>query len=128
MLRAYAKGTLWKSKGVGSYMCPTLALCAGEGHTPSIERDRGAVKMRSDRSKWEIILDILEVIRAEEKAKKTRIMYMAYLDWRNFTRHFNFLLEEGHIMKCNPDNECYKLTENGDNLLKKLKEVHEILC
>ena len=35
MLRAYVRGTLWKSKGVGSYMCPTLALCAGEGHTPS---------------------------------------------------------------------------------------------
>jgi predicted transcriptional regulator len=84
--------------------------------------------MGSERSKWEIILDILEVIRAEEKAKKTRIMYMAYLDWRNFKRHFNFLLEEGYIMKCNPDNECYKITENGDNLLKKLKEVHEILC
>ncbi len=55
-------------------------------------------------------------------------MYNAYIDWRNFVRHFNFLLEEGYIMKCNPDNECYKLTENGDNLLKKLKEVHEILC
>ena len=102
MLRAYAKGTLWKSKGVGSYMCPTLALCAGEGHTPSIERDRGAVKMRSDRSKWEIILDILEVIQTEKKMKKTRIMYNAYLDWRNFMRYFNFLLEKGCIMKCNP--------------------------
>ena len=84
--------------------------------------------MRSTRSKWEIILDILEVIRVKEKAKKTRIMYNAYIDWRNFVRHFNFLLEEGYIMKCNPDNEFYKLTENGDNLLKKLKEVHEILC
>jgi len=107
MLYAYAKGTWWKSKGVGSYMCPTLALCAGEGHIPFIGRDRDAVKMRSERSKWEIILVILEVIRAEENAKKTRIMYMAYLDWRNFMRHFNFLLEEGYIMKRNPDNDCY---------------------
>lgn len=90
-------------------------------------RDRGAVKMRTERNKWEIIIDVLEVIRAEEKAKKTRIMHMAYLDWRNFRRHFNFLIEEGFIMKCNPDNECYKLTENGDNLLKKLNEVNEIL-
>jgi predicted transcriptional regulator len=84
--------------------------------------------MSSDRSKWEIILDILEVIRTEEKVKKTRIMYNAYLDWKNFMRYFNFLLEKGCIMKCNPDNECYKLTENGDNLLKKLKEVQKILC
>jgi predicted transcriptional regulator len=87
----------------------------------------GSVKMRRERNKWEIIIDVLEVIRAEEKAKKTRIMHMAYLDWRNFSRHFNFLIEEGFIMKCNPENECYTLTENGDNLLKKLNEVHEIL-
>jgi len=53
---------------------------------------------------------------------------MACLDWKNFRRHFNFLLEEDYIIKCNPDNESYKLTENGYNLLKKLKEVHEILC
>jgi len=84
--------------------------------------------MRSARGKWRIILDLLEIIQAEEKPKKTRIMYMACLDWKNFRRHFNFLLEEDYIIKCNPDNESYKLTENGYNLLKKLKEVHEILC
>ncbi|VVB94648.1 Winged helix-turn-helix [uncultured archaeon] len=83
--------------------------------------------MRKERNKWEIIIDVLEVIRVEEKAKKTRIMHKAYLDWRNFRRHFNFLIDEGFIMKCNPDDECYKLTENGGNLLKKLNEVHEIL-
>ena len=76
--------------------------------------------MSSDRSKWEIILDILEVIRTEEKVKKTRIMYNAYLDWRNFMRYFNFLLEKGCIMKCTPDNECYKLTENGDEIVGKV--------
>jgi predicted transcriptional regulator len=47
--------------------------------------------MRTERNKWEIIIAVFEVIRAEEKAKKTRIMHMAYLDWRNFKRHFNFL-------------------------------------
>lgn len=79
-----------------------------------------------NRSKWEIILDILKVIEEEEKVKKTRIMQMAYLDWRNFQRHFDFLLEEGFIAECK-DPECYVVTENGQNLFKKLKEVSEIL-
>lgn len=84
--------------------------------------------MKRERNKWEIVFDVLKVIQEEdEKAKKTRIMQRAYLDWRNFKRHFNFLVEEGFVTKCTPDNGCYKLTENGRNLGKKLKELNEIL-
>ena len=84
--------------------------------------------MKRERSKWEIILDVLKVIQEEDgNAKKTRIMQRAYLDWRNFKRHFTFLVDEGFVTKCNPDNGCYKLTENGRNLGKKLKELNEIL-
>jgi predicted transcriptional regulator len=35
------------------------------------------VVIKKGRSKWEIIIDVLEVIRVEENAKKTRIMYKA---------------------------------------------------
>ncbi len=83
--------------------------------------------MRKERNKWEIIIDVLEVIQTDGKAKKTRIMHKAVLDWRNFRRHFNFLLEEGFIAKCNPDNGYYRLTEEGENLLKKLNAVRGIL-
>jgi predicted transcriptional regulator len=82
--------------------------------------------MKKERSKWEIISDILKVTREEKKAKKTRIMHMAYLDWRNFKRHFDYLLEEGFIAECK-DPEFYGVTENGQNLFKKLKEVSEML-
>ena len=54
------------------------------------------------RGRWEIIHDILRVTVEEEKAgagkaKKTRIMQGAYLDWRNVQRHFEFLLDRGFI-------------------------------
>jgi predicted transcriptional regulator len=80
-----------------------------------------------DRSRWEIILDLLEVMQAEKKAKKTRIMQKAYLDWRNFGRYFEFLLEEKFISECNPDEGCYMITQNGEELLKRLKGVKEML-
>jgi predicted transcriptional regulator len=83
--------------------------------------------MKKERSKWEIILDILKVTKEEKKVKKTRIMQKANLDWRNFSRHFDFLIEENFIVECNPEKSCYELTENGENLLNKLKEVNEIL-
>ncbi len=80
-----------------------------------------------DRSRWEIILDLLEVIRGEGKAKKTRIMQKAYLDWRNFGRYFDFLLEEGFLAECNPEEGYYSITLEGDELLKRLKGVKELL-
>ena len=83
--------------------------------------------MRRERSKWEIILDVLKVIREEEKVKKTRIMQKAYLDWRNFQKYFEFLLAEGFIAKCNPDPGFYEMTERGKILLKKLKEIGELM-
>ncbi len=83
--------------------------------------------MNRERSRWEVILDILKVIQQEEKVKKTRIMQSAYLDWRNFQKYFDFLLTEGFISKCNPIPEYYELTENGRHLSEKLNEVAEML-
>ena len=82
--------------------------------------------MKKDRSRWEIILDMLKAIQEENKAKKTRIMQRAYLDWRNFERYLDFLLAEGFIIKCNPDPR-YELTAKGKELMRRLKEVDELL-
>lgn len=68
---------------------------------------------------------MLKVTKEENKAKKTRIMQRAYLDWRNFQKYFDFLLEEGFIANCDP--ECYELTEKGEELRKRLDQVDEIL-
>lgn len=84
--------------------------------------------VRKERSRWEIIADILNVIVIEKNCKKTRIMQKACLDWRNFQRYFDFLLGGEFIAKCNkPDAGSYEITEKGRELLKRLKEVDEIL-
>jgi predicted transcriptional regulator len=82
------------------------------------------------RSRWEIFLDILKVIaESGKRAKKTRIMQNAYLDWRNFQRHFNFLLGKGFVGNHDDEEEgkFYYLTDKGRDLLQRLSEVEEIL-
>jgi len=82
------------------------------------------------RSRWEILLDLLKVISEKEgRAKKTRIMQNAYLDWRNFQRHFTFLQEHGFVGNdSNPkDGTRYYLTQSGKDLLQRLKEVEQML-
>jgi predicted transcriptional regulator len=82
--------------------------------------------MKKGRSRWEIIMDMLKAIHEENKARKTRIMQRAYLDWRNFERYLDFLLAEGFITKCEPDT-YYELTVKGKEMLRRLKEVDEML-
>ncbi len=84
--------------------------------------------VRTERSRWEIIGDMLKVLTEDKKSRKTRIMQRACLDWRNFRRHFDFLLDEGFITKCDdPELENYELTEKGKELLKRLEVVGEML-
>ena len=89
--------------------------------------------MRSEikpRSRWDIILDILEEIaKSENMAKKTRIMKKAYLDWRNFQRHFGFLIEGDFIEQIEDPSRgtVYGLTERGKDLKSKLKDVGAIV-
>jgi len=89
--------------------------------------------MRSEikpRSRWDIILDILEVIATSgNMAKKTRIMKKAYLDWRNFQRHFGFLIEGDFIEQIDDPSRgtVYGLTERGNDLKSKLKDLGTIV-
>jgi predicted transcriptional regulator len=83
------------------------------------------------RSRWEISYDILEATSEEEKAhggkaKKTRIMQEAHLDWRNFHRYFNFLLEHEFIVRQKGE-DYYHLTEKGMNLKRHLKDLTDLL-
>ncbi len=83
------------------------------------------------RSRWELTYDILRVTSEEEKAhdgkaKKTRIMQGAYLDWRNFQRYFDFLLEHGFI-DCPDGGNYYYLTEKGRNLEEQLRGLKDML-
>ncbi len=89
-------------------------------------RENGAV--RQDRSRWEIIEDVLAVLTEEKSVKKTRIMQRAYLNWRDMQKYFCFLVEENFIAGSNnPSVGSYAITEKGRELLKRLKSVKEIL-
>jgi predicted transcriptional regulator len=81
------------------------------------------------RSRWDIMGDILNVISEEERAKKTRIMQRANLDWRSFKRYFDPLVERGFVEGGSEPDEggIYELTEKGKDLLMKLQELKEML-
>jgi predicted transcriptional regulator len=88
-------------------------------------------RRKAIRSRWDIILDILRALSDEGGvAKKTHIMQKAYLDWRNFQKHFNFLLEQGFVgerEELEEGGKVYYLTEKGKNLLKGLRDVEDAL-
>jgi predicted transcriptional regulator len=89
-------------------------------------RENGAV--RKDRSRWEIIEDMLAVLTEEKSVKKTRIMQRACLNWKDLRRYFDFLVEENFIAESNnPETGSYAITEKGKELLKRLRSVKEIL-
>ncbi len=80
--------------------------------------------MRKERNRWLIMNAVLKAIQ-EEEAKKTRIMRKADLDWRNFRRYFDFLVEKKLIDR--KADGCYTLNENGRELLEKLQEINGTL-
>ena len=54
-------------------------------------------------------------------------MNKAYLDWNNFNRYLDFLLDENYIMRNLEESNVYEITDNGIYLLEKLKDVEAIL-
>lgn len=82
--------------------------------------------MVKKRSRWELIYDVLKVTYEEKNSKKTRIMQRAYLDWRNFQKYFELLIDKGFIAKCTSIPDNYEITEKGMKLLERLRKVDEI--
>ncbi len=86
------------------------------------------MREKKKRSRMEIVMDILTVFLDETKTKRTRITERAHLNWNNFQKYSDFLLEEGFIAKCNiSEVDVYELTKKGRDLLKRLKGVDELL-
>ncbi|AIJ06094.1 hypothetical protein JH146_1252 [Methanocaldococcus bathoardescens] len=79
---------------------------------------------RYKRSPFEVIFEILHTIKEGEQIK-TRIMYAANLDWRNFSRYMDFLIDKEFIKK-NKDDK-FELTELGKKLYFYLCELFEII-
>ena len=84
-----------------------------ESYKDSFKKRRGSIA---------IIVDILSV--AEEKAKKTQIVYKADLNFRMLEEYLPHLVDKGLIE--NTDGE-YKTTEKGERFLTDYQKMKEML-
>ena len=72
------------------------------------------------RSRMEIIRIILEI--TSNGATKTKIMYNAYLSYAQLCEYISFLVENKLINRA-PGSELYRLTEKGQKVYLKCKEL-----
>lgn len=82
-------------------------------------------KMGKHRSRLKILANILSVVSTNNGAKKTHIMYQAYLSYKLLVRYLNDITESGLVI-CGNEN-CYKLTPKGEKFLEKFFEYRKSL-
>jgi len=75
----------------------------------------------SYRSKYDIIADILHVVKGNDGAKKTRIMYGANLSYKVLTRYLAEVLE-ACLIKFQRGKRCYVLTAKGKKFLEQYRD------
>ncbi len=85
-----------------------------------------SLPLKKGRGRWDIVRDILTATLEEGTGKKTRIMQKAFLDWRTFSRYFEYLLNDEFLTDCNED-EYFTVTDKGRELLERLKSVEDVL-
>lgn len=76
--------------------------------------------MGKHRTRLKILANILEVITNNKGAKKTQIMYQAYLSYKLLIQYLNDVTQAGLVV-CAEEN-CYKLTPKGEKFLAKFNE------
>lgn len=79
--------------------------------------------MGKHRSRYKILANILEVINDNKGAKKTQIMYQAFLSYKLLVQYLNDVMEAGLVV-CE-ENNCYSLTPKGKSFLVKFNEYYE---
>ena len=78
------------------------------------------MKMGKHRSRLTILADVLSVINDNDGAKKTQIMYQAYLSYNLLVQYLRDVTEAG-LAVCGNGN-CYKLTPKGEKFLARFGE------
>lgn len=79
----------------------------------------GEVEIEIERNRWDIMFDILRQISVTEGVQKMKF------DLVSVKRYFDFLMDNGFLEAGDEPGkeECYKLTDRGQDLLLKLQEV-----
>jgi predicted transcriptional regulator len=76
--------------------------------------------MGKHRSRLTILANILSVVNDNNGAKKTQIMYQAYLSYKLLVQYLKDITDAGLVV-CEDEN-CYKLTQKGERFLAKFIE------
>jgi len=79
--------------------------------------------MGKHRSRLKILANILSVVSDNNCAKKTQIMYQAYLSYKLLVEYLKDVTEAGLVI-CGNEN-CYKLTPKGEKFLAKFGEYYK---
>ncbi len=89
--------------------------------------------MKQRRSRLEVHLEVLYTIRSGVK-KPTRIMYGANLSWKPLQRVLGTLIQQGLVIKVDPEDlrdkrtsVCYDLTPKGENVLSYFNKAKALL-
>ena len=83
--------------------------------------------MNKKRSKFEIIKDILDVIKSKNgRIKPTHILYKSNLSYGMMEGYLNELIKKDFVKESiNPKGKTYAITEKGNNYLSKYKMIAE---
>lgn len=76
------------------------------------------IKLGKHRTRLQILENVLSVINGNGGARKTKIMYKAYLSYKLLIRYLDDVTEAG-LVTCD-DRKCYLLTEKGKKFLVKI--------
>ena len=79
--------------------------------------------MGKHRTRLKILENVLVVINDNKGAKKTQIMYQAYLSYKLLIRYLSDVMKAG-LVTCDKGN-CYKITKKGENLLARFNEYYK---
>ena len=80
-----------------------------------------------NRSKLDIIAAILNVVNARE-ASKTRIMYGAYLSYKQIREYMPTLLDSNLVTTTNDGQSLYRIRERGLRFLELYGKVNEMIA
>ena len=76
--------------------------------------------MGKHRARLKILASILSVVSDNDGAKKTQIMYQAYLSYKLLVQYLSDVIEAG-LVNCENGNS-YTLTKKGKNFLERFDE------
>jgi predicted transcriptional regulator len=80
--------------------------------------------MGRHRSRLTILASVLSVVSDNHGAKKTQIMYQAYLSYKLLSRYLKDVMDAGLVI-CG-DDDCYRLTSKGEMFLAKFNKYSKV--